>query len=157
MASAMAATTSKSVSTEALCLQLGWSMQRLYRAHPDEEKPVDELPDRLPRLGRLTRVKRGEIDFGRAQTCLAQIADALSWTQNQIPTIDGIETTLDVFQSSDGRTRPVATSGDPGNDYRKAVLAAHVSLLIKIAAAGATLEKAYNLGRALADTSRPHQ
>lgn len=153
----MTATTSKSVSTETLCLQLGWSMQRLYRAHPDEEKAADELPDRLPGLSRLTRLKRVAIDFGRAQTCLAGIADALSWTQNQIPCIDEIEKSLDVFKSSDGRTRPVATSGDPVKDYRKAVLEGHLSLLIKIAAAEATLEKAYNLGRALADTCRPNQ
>jgi len=144
-------------STETLCLQLGWSMQRLYRARPDVETILDQLPDRLPGLSRLTRLRRVEIDYGRALACLSEIASALSWTGNQIPDIHEIKSHLDVFQPAEDRTRPVSNSGDPVKDYKAAVLAGHLSLITAIAAAGATLGKAYNLGRTLADTCRPNQ
>jgi len=36
--------------TETACLQLGWSMQRLYRARLRRESADGKLPDRLPGL-----------------------------------------------------------------------------------------------------------
>jgi hypothetical protein len=148
---------SSTLSTETLCLQLGWSMQRLYRARPEQEKVTANLPDRLPGLSKLTRLQRVEIDYGRARSCLSEIASGLSWTEAETPDISNIEGCLDVFQKPSGRVQPVATSGDPVKDYRNAVLTAHRSLITKIAAACAPLGKAYVLGRALADTCRPNQ
>jgi hypothetical protein len=150
-------TTSATLSPQTLCLQLGWSMQRLYRAHPEAEAPLGPLPDRLPGLSRLTRLRRVEIDLARAQTCLAEIAEAASWKEDKVPDLARISTHLDVFQEPSGRTRKVANSGNPVEDYREAVLRSHLSLISMIAAAGAPLGKAYNLGRALADTCRPSQ
>lgn len=140
-----------------LCLQLGWSMQRLYRARPQHEKEPAGLPDHLPGLSRLTRLRRVEIDYGRASTCLAKVASGLSWPGGQTPDISKIAGCLDVFGVPDGRTRPVATSGDPVEDFRKAVLAAHLAVITKLAAGDAPLGKAYVLGRALADTCRGGQ
>lgn len=137
---------SGSVNTETLCLQLGWSMQRLYRARPVPERDHGQVPDRLPGLSRLSRIKRIEIDLGRARTCLGGIAGALGWTASQTPSLDLIQARL---------TAPAEEAAVTA--YKAAVLDAHRSLLTRIAAAGAKLGKAYGLGRALADTARPGQ
>jgi hypothetical protein len=143
-------------SVEALCLQLGWSMQRLYRARPCRQAEPDQLPDRLPGLSRLTRLNRVEIDLGRAQACLSGIADALNCTGNHHPGVGEIRKHLDVFRGPEDAGRARA-SGSFVTAYRKAVLDCHLSLLTTITAAGAKVGKAYNLGRALADTGRPGQ
>lgn len=150
------ASTSRAPAPETLCLQLGWSMQRLYRAKPVAEGARDELPDRLPGLSRLTRLNRVKIDHGRAENCLAGIASALSWTAAQTPNIHTIHERMDVFERPTGRVRPVAV-GDPVEDYRMAVLDCHVALITALNAAEANLGKAYTLGRALADTCQPNQ
>lgn len=149
--------TTDAPSAETICLQLGWSMQRLYRARPHAEPVPGPLPGRLPGLSHLTRLRRTEIDFGRAQTCLSDIARALSWTRDQIPAISKIQACLEVFQMPGSHAGPVPASGDLVSDYKKAVLDSHLSVITTIAAAGATPAKAYNLGRALADTCRPNQ
>src|SRR5258705_12675673 len=87
-------------SPEMLCLQLGWSMQRLYRARPTPEPPFAQLPDRLPGLSSLTRRERAEIDYGRAVTCLTAIAEDLSWPADQIPDLGQIRVRLDAFRAA---------------------------------------------------------
>src|SRR5215475_7744677 len=91
---------SETLSPETLCLQLGWSMQRLYRARPVPWPPRDPLPDRLPGLSGLTRRERAEIDYDRALTCLAAIAGALSWPADQTPDLGPIRQRLDAFRSA---------------------------------------------------------
>ena len=153
-AGSLAASAPASPSPETLCLQLGWSMQRLYRARPVPETARGPLPDRLPGLSGLTRTERAEIDYGRALTCLSAIASALAWTPNQVAGMSGVKTRLDAFQLPAGRSGTTASALD---GYREAVLDGHLSLITTITAAGAPLGKAYNLGRALADTCRPNQ
>jgi hypothetical protein len=141
---------------EIWCLQLGWSMQRLYRATPSRETAPEHLPERLPGLSRLSRLRRIEIDYGRAQSCLTLVAGALGWTAAQTPDITGIATTLVPFhppKTQSSRTH----ADDPVGAYQGSVLEAHLTLLTAIASDGAALAKAYNLGRALADTARPGQ
>ena len=96
-------------SISAFCLQLGWSMQRLYRARPERERAPSQLPDRLPGLTGLTRLRRVEIDYGTAKTCLDGIASALSQTGLQVPDISDIGTRLDGFKPS---TDPTASISD---------------------------------------------
>ena len=141
---------------ESLCLQLGWSMQRLYGASPTHEEERSHLPDRLPGLKGLTRLSRIQMDYGTASTCLGKIASALSQAGHQVPDISGIETQLNVFRLRTGSTAPVS-NGDAITAYRETVLDSHLLLISAITAAGGNLGKAYRLGRALADTCRPQQ
>ncbi len=99
-------------------------------------------------------MERAEIDYGRALACLSGIASALSWTPNQVPSLSEVKTSLDEFQLPAGGS---GAAGNPVGSYRQAVLNGHLRLITTITAAGATLGKAYNLGRALADTCRPNQ
>ncbi|HEX3906330.1 MAG TPA: hypothetical protein VHW92_00200 [Mycobacteriales bacterium] len=150
------ATTPATDTVEIWCLQLGWSMQRLYRARPSRDTPPAELPERLPGLSRLSRLQRAEIDYGRAQSCLTLIATALGWTEAQTPDITGIATALVPFHPPTTRTTRTS-AGDPVSTYQGSVLQAHLALLTAVASDGAANAKAYNLGRALADTARPGQ
>jgi hypothetical protein len=138
-------------SISALCLQLGWSMQRLYRAHPVTPRQPSQLPDRLPGLRGLTGLSRVKIDYGAAKTCLGEIASALPQTGLQVSDISDIGTRLDGFEPSTDPTASV--SGDElVKKYKEAVLESHLRLVSAITAAGGNLGKAYRLGRALADT-----
>jgi hypothetical protein len=143
-------------SISALCLQLGWSMQRLYRARPRRERAPSQLPDQLPGLRGLTRLHRVEIDYGTAKTCLDGIASALSQTGLQVPDISDIGTRLDGFKPSTDPTASIS-DGELLKKYKEAVLESHLRLMTAITAAGGNLGKAYRLGRALADTCQPPQ
>ena len=165
------------LSAETLCLQLGWSMQRLYRARPVPEPPRDPLPDRLPGLSGLNRRERAEIDYDRALTCLTAIAGALSWPADQTPDLGPIGYRLNAFRAvsradaaagtPSGAAEPAVAAelggadaspaGDLTEPYRQAVLDGHLALIVATTGARATLGKAYSLGRALADTCRPGQ
>src|SRR5262249_51430203 len=128
-------------------------MQRLYRARPQPWSSRQELPDRLPGLSRLTRLERAEIDYDRATACIGAVAGELWWEPSRVPDIAPISTRLASFrQPADGVATP-----DLAEPYQEAVLNGHLSLLIALTGAGATLGKAYGLGRALADTCRPGQ
>ena len=147
---------SRPAGVEIWCLQLGWSMQRLYRGKPARLSAPQQLPDRLPGLSRLSRLQRVEIDYGRAHSCLALIAGTLGWTAAQTPDLSGIAAALVPFQPPKSRSSQASTD-DPVEAYQRSVLQAHLELMTAIASDGAALEKAYNLGRALADTTRPGQ
>jgi hypothetical protein len=162
----------ETLSPETLCLQLGWSMQRLYRARPVPEPARDPLPDRLPGLSGLTRRERAEIDYDRALTCLTAIAAALSWPADQTPDLGPIRDRLDAFRLDDQADGPAGqpgvAAGEPGGAdasaagelterYRQAVLDGHLAMIVATTGARATLGKSYSLGRALADTCRPSQ
>lgn len=169
----------QALSPETLCLQLGWSMQRLYRARPVPEPARDPLPDRLPGLSGLTRRERAEIDYDRALTCLTAIAAALSWPAGQTPDLGPIRDRLDAFRLDDQADAPAGqpgvaarvpggAAGVPGGAdasaagelterYRRAVLDGHLAMIVATTGARATLGKSYSLGRALADTCRPNQ
>jgi hypothetical protein len=142
--------------TETACLQLGWSMQRLYRARLRRESADGKLPDRLPGLKRLTSASRAELDLKRAQTCLSGVAKARAWETARTPTLDVIEERLVAFKPT---ADPTPTDDVEGmiESFRKAVLDSHIELLTAMTGAGASYGKAYNLGRALADTCRPNQ
>src|SRR5689334_20875541 len=100
----------ETLSPETLCLQLGWSMQRLYRARPVPEPARDPLPDRLPGLSGLTRRERAEIDYDRALTCLTAIAAALSWPADQTPELGPIRDHLNAFRLDDQADAPAGQS-----------------------------------------------
>jgi hypothetical protein len=142
--------------TETACLQLGWSMQRLYRARLRRESADSKLPDRLPGLKRLTSASRAELDLKRARTCLNSVAKALAWETAQTFAIDVIEDRLAAFKPAADPTPTDDLEGLIGR-FRKAVLDSHIELLTAMTGAGASYGKAYNLGRALADTCRPNQ
>jgi hypothetical protein len=142
--------------TETTCLQLGWSMQRLYRARPRSESADGKLPDRLPGLKRLTSASRAELDLKRARTCLSSVAKALAWETARTPALDVIEDRLAAFKPTADPTPTDDVEGLIGS-FRKAVLDSHIELLTAMTGAGASYGKAYNLGRALADTCRPNQ
>lgn len=128
-------------------------MQRLYRARPQRWSSRQELPDRLPGLSRLTRLERAEIDYTRATACIEAVASELSWEPGRVPDISTVSVRLASFRQPADGIEPA----DLAVPYRTAVLDGHLSLLIALTGAGATLGKAYGLGRALADTCRPGQ
>jgi hypothetical protein len=135
-------------------------MQRLYRARlrviDDLKQPP--LPDRLPGLSRLSQLERVKIDLHLVRTSLTQVGSQLSWPADARPDPSGLDGCLDVFEpvQQGARTRPVAT-GDPLQDYRNAVLVLHMAIITAIFGSSPMCGKAYNLGRALADTFRSGQ
>lgn len=170
--------------SKALLIQLGWTMQRLYRTYPRPAPASTNLPVHLPGVSRQSKLDRARADVGLASTCLTAIAAALTWPADRVPELSAVRTALTAFDttvSSDGHTAGVAThqvpsSPDPGTHaeqqpavpntgtptpllvaYRRAVYEAHVTILREANAAGGNAGKAYNLGRALADTTRPNQ
>lgn len=144
-----------STSNETLCLQLGWGMQWLYQARPDVEPGTEDRSEQLPGMSELSPLERIDIEYARTQSCLDRIATALSWTSPQTPDITGIAGALARFRPGRNARPHAARSGDPVGQYRASVLDAHLRVMTSIAAAGVTLGKAYDLGRALADTARP--
>ncbi len=135
-------------------------MQRLYRVRQLARPRDEDLPDRLPGLSGLSRLSRIEIDYGKAQTCLGSIAAALGWTDDQIPGLAGIAHSIGPFRAASTEQQSAGTAHPDGGElrlYRQAVLDGHLLLLKTFNAEGANFGKAYNMGRALADTCRPSQ
>ena len=106
----------------------------------------------LPGLSKLTsydwhRLGLDEVDFVVDQVASqvgSRSADRLQLTVDARSKLDA------TIQGGDG----VAARRD---EYRTAVGQLHVNLLVTLTAADSAYGKAYGLGRALADTTRPHQ
>jgi hypothetical protein len=149
--------------------ELGWSIERLYRARLHPIRPAANLPDRLPGVGDLDKVRRAQIDLDRMSTALADIASALHWATGRAPDFGPVKQALDAFLDpapaapatrTARKTASAATATPPAAPiavFQQAVLTAHQSLLVVLNGNLTPYGKAYGLGRALADTVRPAQ
>ena len=135
------------------CFRLGWRMEELFNRFEVPEgppRPYDLV--QLPGLSKLTsydwhRLGLDEVDFVVDQ--VASQVGRLSADRPQL-TADA-RTKLDAtIQGGDGVT-------SRRDEYRTAVGQLHVNLLVTLTAAFSAYGKAYGLGRALADTTRPDQ
>lgn len=124
----------------AAAFALGWQMAELYRPDPPTPK-VAAAHDDLPGLGRLGVDERSEIALQQVDAALAKLSDTLTAAKVKLPDTKPMGECL--------RASPV----DPTARTRS-VRALHVDMLAALTAADFRLGKAYNLGRALADTCR---
>jgi hypothetical protein len=123
-------------STEAFCVQLGWSIARLHLGSP---RPVVGKTTRrhLPALDELTANQLVQLDIARAKACISSIAKAAGFDSTDIKDLDALS----------GSTSPSDAE----------VTKLHLELLIALNGAGANLGKAYLLGQSLAYTCRVGQ
>lgn len=121
-----------------LAFALGWQLSELFRAdlRDRSERRDDDLPD----LGWLSDDERREISVDQVQGALFQLQPAIQKAGLTLPAdeLNAVRTALTNWDSD----------GSP------AVKALHLRLLATLIAADFRLGKAYQLGRALADTCR---
>jgi hypothetical protein len=135
------------------CFRLGWRLEELFGQ--------SEVPERPPRaydleylhgLSKLTSYDRQRLGL-----------DQVDFVVGQVTTKVGMPAAVSLDLTTDARSKLRATidAGDgPASrreEYRAALSRLHVNLLVTLTAADSSYGKAYGLGRALADTTRPHQ
>lgn len=136
------------------CLRLGWRIEELF-----SQLDVPEGPQRsyglasLPGLSDLTSYDKQRLGLDEVDFVIGQVAHAVSHPHD-----------VPLKLTRDARRALAATilGADDGaasrrEEYRAALAALHVDILVTLTAADSGYGKAYGLGRALADTTRPHQ
>ena len=133
-------------------LGLGWRMEELFNRCPIPEGPPHGYDaGRLPGLSRLTSYDRQRLGLDQVDFVLSQVTAKVG-TPAAVP----LDLTVDARKNLDATT----TKGGAAvahDEYKMALGQLHVNLLVTTSAAGSFYGKAYGLGRALADTTRPHQ
>lgn len=135
------------------CFRLGWRMEELFSQF--------EVPIRPPRAYNLTHLpglsKLTSYDWQRLGL------DQVDFLVGQVTAKAGTPPGVSLNLTADARAKLDATiqQGDGAasrrKEYRAALSKLHVNLLITLTAADSSYGKAYGLGRALADTTCPHQ
>jgi len=135
------------------CLRLGWRMEELFSQFEVPERPPRAYDlTHLPGLSKLTsydwqRLGLDEVDFVVGQVTARVGTPAAVPLNLTTDARDKLEATI---QGGDG---PAARR----EEYRAVLSNLHVNLLVTLTAADSSYGKAYGLGRALADTTCPHQ
>ncbi|MFL5863626.1 MAG: metallophosphoesterase family protein [Solirubrobacteraceae bacterium] len=119
---------------------LGWHVAELYR--PDMQRMTPAHPDDLPALGRLDSEERLAISLCQVDAGLARLGPGIAAVNLSIPGTAQLHAAFRTPPNLAARSRAVSTL--------------HVALLSRLTATDVRLGKAYELGRALADTCR-HQ
>ncbi len=134
-------------------LALGWRVEELFSQFAIPEQPPRAYdPDRLPGLSKLNsydwqRLGLDQVDFVMCQTT------AKVGSPKAVP----LDVTGDAREKLDATIQAGAGQAERRLAYKAAIGQLHIDLLVTLTAADANYGKAYGLGRALADTSRPHQ
>jgi hypothetical protein len=141
------------VSAASRCIQLGWQMQRLAASRlPGGARPRDRF-DHLPGLSSLQPTERAAIRVRLVQRLVDDLKGLVDWAPDQAERLAALGTRISRMSSSG-----TGAGTDVGEESVASVLlAVHLDLLAATHAAGANLGKAYNVGRALADTTRSRQ
>ncbi|HEX6520738.1 MAG TPA: hypothetical protein VF070_12120 [Streptosporangiaceae bacterium] len=135
------------------CFGLGWRIEELFTQFDvpvRSPRPYDMA--RLPGLSRLKSYDWQRMGLDQADFVLSQVTAAVG-TPSAIP----LDITTDARAKLDATIQEGEGAAGRRGEYRAALATLHVNLLIVLTAAGPYYGKAYGLGRALADTTRPHQ
>ena len=135
------------------CFRLGWRMEELFSRFEVPERPPRVYdPEHLPGLSKLTSYDWQRLGLDQADFVLGQITAKVAAPAG-VPLI--------LTTDARGKLEATIEGGDGAasrrEDYRAALSKLHVNLLVTLTAADTSYGKAYGLGRALADTTRPHQ
>jgi len=135
------------------CFRLGWRLEELFGQFEVPERPPRAYDlAYLPGLSKLT-----SYDWQRLGL------DQVDFVVGQVTTKVGTSAAVPLNLTTDARSKLRATidAGDGAasrrEEYRAALGRLHVNLLVTLTAADTSYGKAYGLGRALADTTCPHQ
>jgi hypothetical protein len=135
------------------CFGLGWRMEELFSRYDIPVRPPRPYdPARLPGLSDLTSYDRQRLGLDQVDFVLGEVTAAIA-----------APAAVPLNLTAEARTRLDATiQGGEGaaarrHEYKAALGQLHVDLLVTFTAAETSYGKAYGLGRALADTTRPHQ
>jgi hypothetical protein len=134
------------------CFRLGWRVEELFSQFEVPEHPPHayELA-RLPGLSKLTSYDWQRLGLDQVDFVVSQVTAKVG-TPAAVPlnlTTDA-RSKLEVMIQREG-------TASCREEYRTALSELHVNLLVTLTAAGSSYGKAYGLGRALADTTCPHQ
>lgn len=134
-------------------LALGWRVEELFSQFPiPEQAPRTYDSDRLPGLSKLTSYDWQRLGLDQVDFVMCQITAKLG-----APTAVPLDMTNDARKKLEATAEVGAGQVERRDAYKAAVGQLHVDVLVTLTAADADYGKAYGLGRALADTSRPHQ
>jgi hypothetical protein len=135
------------------CFSLGWRVEELFSqlAVPEGVPRAYDLT-RLPGLGELTSYDRQRLGLDQADFVVSQVTAKVGTP---------VGASLNLTADPRAKLQATAADGDGAASRREAYRAAlsdlHVNLLVTLTAANSSYGKAYGLGRALADTTRPDQ
>ncbi|MBV9445785.1 MAG: hypothetical protein JO345_07815 [Streptosporangiaceae bacterium] len=135
------------------CFGLGWRIEELFNQFDvpaRSPRPYDMA--RLAGLSRLNSYDWQRLGLDQADFVLSQVRAAVG-----APSAIPVDITADARAKLDATIQEGEGSAGRRGEYRAALATLHVNLLIVLTAAGPYYGKAYGLGRALADTTRPHQ
>jgi len=135
------------------CVRLGWRLEELFsRVGVPEGPPEDYDQTRLAGLSKLSSYDQQRLGLAEVDFVADQVAAKLAAPHAAVADL-----------TADARAKLEATvqAGDGApqrrSDYRAALAGLHINLLTMLTAAASSYGKAYGLGRALADTTKPHQ
>jgi hypothetical protein len=114
---------------------LGWRMADLYRNATKQSTRKPKLPSTLPSISRLTRGKRTEFGIAEVDAGLRRLGLA----GTDAPSTEELSKTFKNVEAD-------------GEDVKRAAYQLHLTILRECNATDRALGKAYELGRALADT-----
>jgi hypothetical protein len=135
------------------CVRLGWQMAELFSQLDVPEGPPDPYQhDRLIGLSKLTSYDQQRLGLDEVDFVLDQVA-----AKAQAPNAAVARRTADARGKLDATLQAGDGASQRRDDYLTSLAALHVDLLTTLTAAGSSYGKAYGLGRALADTAKPHQ
>jgi hypothetical protein len=135
------------------CVRAGWQVEELFSRLPVPDGPQSSYKlDRLAGLSKLNSYDSQRLGLDEVDFVLDQVAAKVQAPHAAVASLTGtaraaLEATL---QSGDG-------AEERRTAYRQALADLHVDLLTTLTAAGSSYGKAYGLGRALADTTKPGQ
>jgi hypothetical protein len=137
----------------AACFGLGWRMEELFSRYaiPDRLPHPYDLT-RLPGLSDLTSYDRHRLGLDQVDFVLGRVTAEVA-----APAAVPLNLTTDARAKLDAAPQGGEGTAALRREYKAALAKLHVDLLVTLTAAESPYGKAYGLGRALADTARPHQ
>jgi len=135
------------------CVRLGWQLEELFGRCdvPEGPQPGYSL-DRLIGLSKLSSYDVQRLGLDEVDFVMDQVAAKVTAPQTAVAAF-----TADARGKLDATLQDAAGADQRRIQYLQALASLHVTLLTTLTAAGSSYGKAYGLGRALADTTRPHQ
>lgn len=135
------------------CFRLGWSMEELFNRFQVPERPPRAYDlTHLPGLSKLTSYDWQRLGLDRVDFVMGQVAANVG-----TPAAVALDLTTDARSKLEATIEKREGAGSRRGEYRTALGNLHVNLLVTLTAADSSYGKAYGLGRALADTTFPHQ
>ena len=135
------------------CFRLGWRVEELFSRFEVPERPPRAYDlAQLPGLSKLTSYDWQRLGLDQVDFVVGQVT-ARAGTPAAVP----LNLTTDARRKLEATIEEGDGAASRREEYRAALSRLHVNLLITLTAANSSYGKAYGLGRALADTTCPHQ